>query len=136
MAEEERVLRQEHVQLGVLEFDPDEGVWVATLTRDNRPIRVRVGGEREPDRQLVDRAVHLFEDFEAFKSQIVEFLRLEGAARPHLADALRVLTIGEVCLFWPDRPGDAMVFFAAPDSCRIWHCDYLGGQPSGLSFDS
>jgi hypothetical protein len=46
------------------------------------------------------------------------------------------LTIEDVCLFWPDRPNDGMIYFHGPDETRVWRCDYVNREPRDLGFDS
>ena len=41
-----------------------------------------------------------------------------------------------VCLFWPDRPDDGMIYFQGPDESRVWRCDYVSRKPRGPNFDS
>lgn len=43
----------------------------------------------------------------------------------------------EVCLFWPERPNDGMLYFKTENETgRLWHSDYRNRTPVGLSFDS
>ena len=52
------------------------------------------------------------------------------------ADEIRQLAIQDVCLFWPDRPDDGMIYFKGPDEFKVWRCDYVARKPQGLGFDS
>jgi hypothetical protein len=134
--QEERLVQRGHPSLGLLEFDPEEEAWVARATLGGRRIRILVVGELEPDPRLVDRAAHVFADYESFQKDITRFLELEAADRPQFSDEIRHLEVADVCFYWPDRPKDAMLFFAGSDDSRVWHCDHLDGCPSLLTFDS
>jgi hypothetical protein len=41
-----------------------------------------------------------------------------------------------VCLFWPERPNDGMLYFKGPDETRVWRSDYRNRLAEGLGFDS
>ena len=69
---------------------------------------------------------------------ISEFLAEEARRVKHLkqfAHEIEQLRIEDVCLFWPKRPNDGMIYFKEPDRYRVWRCDYVGRKPKGLGFD-
>jgi hypothetical protein len=51
------------------------------------------------------------------------------------AGEIRQLVIEDVCLFWPTRPDDGMIYFKGPNAFRVWRCDYIGRTPVALGFD-
>jgi len=134
--QDDRLLQRAHPTLGLLEFDPEEEAWVVAATLGRCHVRFLVGGELEPDPRLVDRAALVLADHESFQKDVCRFLELEADARSQFSREIRHLEVADVCFFWPDRPNDAMLFFTGSDDARVWHCDYLDGHPSSLTFDS
>jgi hypothetical protein len=134
--QQERLLQRGHPILGLLEFDPEEEAWVVTTAVGPDQVRVLIGGDREPDPQLVDSAARLVSDSESFVKNISRFLEQQAEARPESSREIRGLRVAAVCFYWPDRRNTAMVFFAGPHESKVWHCDYLDGNPSSLAFDS
>ena len=64
---------------------------------------------------------------------------MSAAAKPEwelVADEIQALAIRDICLFWPQKTVDGMIFFDGPDEFRCWRCDLVGRVPTGLSFDS
>ena len=63
----------------------------------------------------------------------------DEAARPDwepFSSEIRALAIRNICLFWPNRPDEGIIFFDGPDQFRCWRCDLGNGVPVGLNFDS
>jgi hypothetical protein len=127
-------------QLGplVLNDGGAEGCWVARPTAQGRPVCFQIGGRYEPDPALIARARDLLGSFDRFAADVAAFLAAEAARAPWspFAAEIRALVIRDICLFWPQRPDDGMIFFDGPDECRCWRCDLIGGVPGGLGFDS
>jgi hypothetical protein len=130
----------EDPQLGplILNDGGTDGCWVGRVTFQGRPVKFEIGGNTEPDTALVARAREIFESFDRFNREVMSFLDHEAAQKEWepAANEIRSLTISDVCLFWPDRPDDGMIFFDGPDECRCWRCDLIGRAPVGLGFDS
>jgi hypothetical protein len=121
--------------LGQLTYDPRERWWVATVSVPTQPLTFYIGGE-EPTPALVAHARDIVGNFEQFQTLVREFLDVEAARFKTGAQEVRSLTIESVCLFWPKRPNDGMIYFSAPNEDRVWRCDYVGRKPVGLGFDS
>ena len=49
---------------------------------------------------------------------------------------IRRLRLESICLFWPKRPSDGMLYLEGGLRNRIWRFDYVGRKPAGLGFDS
>jgi hypothetical protein len=83
-------------------------------------------------------AVDLVESAAQFMKTINEFLEAEAAAQPKRAKSIRRLKLAEVCLFWPKRPDDGMLYFATEeaDDQEVWRSDYVARMPSGLGCDT
>ena len=83
----------------------------------------------------------LFREWPGFSRKVADFLEreareMEGARQPRPAEEIRQLTLESICLFWPDRPDDGMLYFDGPDEYRVWRCDYVDREPRALGFDS
>lgn len=127
-------------QLGplVLNDGGADGCWVAHATADELPVRFEIGGRFEPDPALMARARDILVSFDRFAAVVAAFLAEEASRKewePFAAE-IRALKIQDICLFWPRRPDDGMIFFDGPNECRCWRCDLVGRVPAGLSFDS
>jgi hypothetical protein len=115
-----------------------EGCWVARVTAQGKPVCIQIGGRYEPDPTLIGRARDIVESYDRFAATVAAFLANE-AAQPGwepFADEIRALAIRDICLFWPKKPDDGMIFFGGPDEFRCWRCDLADGRPVGLNFDS
>jgi hypothetical protein len=128
--------RVDDEQLGPLVLN--EGCWEAQVTPEGSSIRFRIGGRFAPDPVLITRARDILSSFDQFAVEVAGFLASEAAREEWspFADEIRALAIRDLCLFWPHRPDDGMIFFGGPDECRCWRCDLIGRVPSGLGFDS
>jgi hypothetical protein len=132
----------EDEQLGplVLNDGGADGTWVARVTSHGRPLRFEIGGRYEPDQALIARARDIFGSFDRFAAGVAAFLAAQAARQewaPFAAE-IRALAIRDICLFWPNRPHEGMIFFDGGDEyeCRCWRCDLIGRVPTGLGFDS
>jgi hypothetical protein len=140
-ATRDSVGRVEDEQLGplILNDRGTDGCWVARITAQSRLTCFEIGGRYEPDPVLIERARDILQSFDRFAAEVEAFLVAE-AERPEwepFADEIRALVIKEICLFWPARPDDGMIFFEArPQEFRWWRCDLIARVPVGLGFDS
>ena len=125
--------------LGELRLSDNARWWEGRTIVGGRMVVFRIGGEGKPDARLIAHAHDIVRSLPEFEQSVSAFLADEGSQHPHLtqfADEIRQLTIEDVCLFWPDRPDDGMIFFKGPDEFRVWRCDYVARKPRGLGFDS
>lgn len=123
--------------LGELVLSSDGDWWESTITLDGSAVQFQLGGDREPNAALISHAHDIVREFATFSRAVREFLAAEAARLPSAAaDEIRQLTLESVCLFWPQRPDDGMLYFHGPDRDRVWRCDYIHRQPQGLGFDS
>lgn len=116
----------------------NEGCWESRLTIRGKPICFQIGGRYSPDPALIARARTMILSFDEFEAGVNAFLDTEASRdfwAPFAAE-IRSLSIRDVCLFWPRRLDDGMVFFDGPDECRCWRCDLMGMKPTGLGYDS
>ncbi len=134
------IARVEDDRLGslVLNTGGTDGCWVARVTHQGRPVTIEIGGRYEPDPALVARARALLAGFDGFAAEVGGFLAAEAgqAEWAVFADEFRALVIRDVCLFWPRRPKDGMVFFDGPTEWRCWRCDIIDRRPTCLGYDS
>jgi hypothetical protein len=134
------VSRVDDEQLGplILNDGGTDGCWVARVTAEGRPVDFEIGGRYEPDPALIGRARDILASFDQFAAEVAAFLVGEAARQewePFAAE-IRALSIRHICLFWPHRREDGMIFFDGPDECRCWRCDLMGQVPVGLGFDT
>ncbi len=121
--------------LGELLLSSDGDWWESTVLIDGSAVQFQLGGDREPSSYLISHAHDIVREFPTFSRTVCEFLVAEAASQPVAADEIRQLTLESVCLFWPDRPNDGMLYFNGPDEYRVWRCDYINRKPQGLGFD-
>ena len=123
--------------LGTLRWN-EEDWWEADVRIDGRALGFKICGDCEPGAALMAHAREIFRSFKEFDRMVVEFLASQASQAsqwPGASDEIRQLVIEDVCLFWPDRPNDGMIFFKGPDPYRLWRCDYVDRKPRGLGFD-
>ena len=116
----------------------DESCWETRFRHGGRPVVIRIAGRYAPDSALLARAHGLAQTFEEVEAGVRAFLAAEASRddwAPYAAE-IRGLSIREICLFRPGRPGEAMVFFDGPDVCRGWRCALIDRVPTSLGFDS
>ena len=124
--------------LGELRLTGDAEWWEGSTTVGNKTVSFKIGGVVRPDAMLIAHAHDIVMSLPAFEQSVSEFLEGEACTVKQLAqftDEIRQLTIEDVCLFWPDRPDDGMIYFKGPNNFRVWRCDYVGRKPRGLGFD-
>jgi hypothetical protein len=120
---------------------PGETCWEVEV--DKRPkadqvIRFEIAGDSRPAEVLLAHARDIVSDLSVFQRRIQQFLDNEkDKFPPEAASEIEALQLQWVCLFWPHRPDDGMIFFVGPqDELRNWRCDYIARQPMGLGFDT
>jgi hypothetical protein len=127
----------EHPVLGVLEYDEPVAAWRCVVPSDPLKLGFLIAGRDRPDDRLLAHAVSIIESAAGFLAAVREFLASEAVRQPKWANEIGSLKVQEICLFWPRRPDDGMVYFATPtDVGRLWHADYIKRRLVGLGFDS
>ena len=121
--------------LGALRLSAEEDWWEATVSTVNGIVGFKIGGDSAPSRVLIAHAQDIVRTFDDFVRIVGEFLAEEARRKRPYAEEIRQLRIEEVCLFWPERPEDGMIFFKGGNEFRVWRCDYIGGKPERLGFD-
>lgn len=124
-----------HPILGLLRFDDDFECWKARARNGDDVLNFAIAGTEEPDSRLINHALDILSNCRRFRAMMDEFLRSEIGRLAGYEREIEQLTIDEVCLFWPDRPDDGMIYFNCPNDIRVWRCDYIGGKPRCLGFD-
>ncbi len=112
--------------------------WDGSVRVGEYVVGFKIGGSGGPDGRLLEHAHDIVHSFINFRTGVREFLEKEASQVKHLkpfAEEIRQLEIEDVCLFWPKRPHDGMIYFRGPDQYRIWRCDYVDREPRGLGFD-
>jgi hypothetical protein len=125
--------------LGELRLSEDADWWEGNVALEGKSVGFKIGGWRKPDQKLLGHAYDIVRSFANFEHMIADFLASEAREAKCLgrfADEIRKLNIKDVCLFWPKRPNDGMIYFRGPDQYRVWRCDYVTHKPRGLGFDS
>ena len=122
--------------LGPLTWSEDGDWWEADVKIGERKFGIKIGGESSPDAALLAHARNIVGSFDEFRQKVLAFLALEAARSDRFADEIRGLEIQDVCLFWPERPDDGMIYFSGPDEFRLWRCEYVDRKPTQLGFDS
>ena len=126
-------------RIGTLTWSADDEAWLSDPSHCNLGFRFQISGTPEPDKQLIAHAGDIISARDSFVETISRFLEEEGkrvrTLRPY-REEMKNLRVETICLFWPDRPNDGMIFFGGGKDFRSWRCDYIGRQPTGLGFDS
>ena len=130
----------EDPSLGTVTYDDDAEGWRATATIDGKRMNITVGGDMHPASELLAHARDVIGADKTFAAKVRTFLEreTERAELIAYADEIRTLEPDDLCLFWPDRPDDGMIYFRHPEGVengRVWRCDYVGREPRGLGFD-
>ena len=121
--------------LGTLVLNDDVDWWEVKVQTDGETIGFGIGGAQTPDPALIQHAIDITSGYPQFKKMIAEFLKTETQHYRGYEKEIASLTIDDVCLTWPDRPNDGMIYFNGPDEFRCWRCDYVSRKPKGLGFD-
>ena len=121
--------------LGLIRFNLEQKIWEARVA-SARSWRICLGGGAAPDESLIAHAREIAANHEQFSELISSFLRTEAANFPGAEKEITSLQLESLCLFWPARPNDGMLFFEGGEEGRVWRCDYINRKPNGLSFDN
>jgi hypothetical protein len=120
--------------LGTLAWDVDEDAWV--VQGDAAPFRILLAGAAGPTPRLLAHARDLYLAPEKVVGDVASMLGAAAETLPVAKHEILRLRIESVCLMWPDRPEDGMIYFDGPTTAeRIWRCDYVARRPQGLGFD-
>jgi len=130
------VARVDHPRLGPLVFNDEREKWFGKLDTPAGTIGFEIGGGHTPDAGLIAHAVDIVDQPSEFMNMVAAFLEKEAQRDARMADQIRHLELESVCLWWPKRPDDGMLYFSGPDEYRLWRCDYRKRTPLGLGFDS
>jgi hypothetical protein len=131
------VERIEDPVLGVMRLDdPVNRAWVATVEINGKRVEFKIGGDATPSKTLLRHAHEIVNSFGDFERMIADFLAREAQRPEPAAEAIRRLEMDAVCLFWPDRPYDGMIYFKGSEEYGQWRCDYISRKPVDLGFDS
>ncbi len=125
--------------LGTLSWSKEDEAWVSSPEQDGIGFTFQITGTPQPDESLVRHAADISRKKEEFVRSVQRFLSEEAVSVRHLRafkEEIAGLKIDQVCLFWPERPDDGMIFFEGGRDHRGWRCDYVGRTPKGLGFDS
>lgn len=125
--------------LGTLSWSKEDEAWLSSPEHAAIGFAFEIAGAPQPDGSLVRHAADIAKKKEEFVRSVQRFLSEETASVRHLSafnEEIAGLKIERVCLFWPDRPDDGMIFFDGGRDYRGWRCDYVGRTPKGLGFDS
>ena len=122
--------------LGTLRWSEDDQMWEASVSVGDWEVGFLIAGDSQPSNALVAHAHDIVRTLPDFQRMVTAFLAKEAGRLPHAADEIRQLSVEDVCLMWPDRSDDGMIYFRGPDKYRVWRCDYVGRKPKGLGFDS
>jgi hypothetical protein len=121
--------------LGALVYDRDERLWRASVHFGKQPLDFLIAGDDRPAEALLEHARDLAADLPGLRGLVAAFLTDEATRLPIAESEIEGLQLEQVCLFWPDRPDDGMLYFAESADGRLWRCDYVHRSPQNLGFD-
>lgn len=118
--------------------DQVEHCWRASVDVGGREVSIILGGDLTPDPALLAHARQIAGEMGAFVGRVADFLKREAGRieEPDVQAEIENLLVDDVCLFWPDRPNDGMIYFAGPTEERLWRCDYIERRLQGLGCDT
>ncbi len=125
--------------LGTLSWSSDIEAWVTVPQHRGLGFVFEIAGTPRPDAELRKRVAQIAAKKEEFSRAVQRVLAEESASARHLKaykDEIAGLKIESVCLRWPHRPANGMIYFAEGRNYRLWRCDYVDGVPKALGFDS
>ena len=122
--------------LGCISFSEEDGAWLTEPSHGALRFRIHIAGVEAPDARLLAHAEAVARDPISFRAMVSDFLEQSAKQMKDEDDTVRKLEIESLCLFWPDRPDDGMIFFLGGEKYRAWRCDYKNRKPIGLGFDS
>lgn len=110
--------------------------WGGTVQTDDGNVGFRIGGDLSPDLTLLGHARDIVGSYGAFREQVQALISSEASRQEQFAQEIRSLEVKDVCLLWPDRPDDGMIYFSGSNASHLWRCDYVERVPVALGFDS
>ena len=125
--------------LGTLSWSKDDEAWLTRPELGDVGFAFQIYGTPQPAPGLLRHAAEIVEHRDEFILRVNGFLSEEVRSVRHLSpftDEIAGLKIECVCLYWPDRPNDGMIYFIGGRDYRLWRCDYVARAPKGLGFDS
>jgi hypothetical protein len=125
-----------HATLGEFAYSEEEEAWLSDPKHGALGFCFHITGDEKPDARLLPHAESVAHDADAFRKMVGDFLESEADRMKPRQAAIRELKIDMVCLFWPERPDDGMIYFTGGDSYGLWRCDYQNGKPIALGYDS
>jgi hypothetical protein len=96
-------------------------------------VTISIAGVAEPRQDMLAHAREIVGSFAEFRRRIAQFLQEQARTMPAWAPEIAQLELETIYLWAPDA---GMIYFRGPDEYRVWRCDYAGGLPVGLGFDS
>jgi hypothetical protein len=123
----------------LLSWSQDDEAWLSRVEHHATGFVFQITGTPQPDAALVRHAADILQKKEEFVFSVQRFLAAEAASSSRLSAfkaEIASLKIERVCLFWPDRPEDGMIYFDGGSDGRVWRSDYISRVPKGLGFDS
>ena len=125
-----------HPTLGPITYSDEEEAWLTDPAHASLGFRFHIAGDEAPDAALIPHAESIARDPLSFRNMVGTFLEAEAKRLKDRDDTVRKLEIDMLCLFWPDKPDDGMIYFSGGDRYGVWRCDYRNRKPVGLGFDS
>jgi hypothetical protein len=125
--------------LGTLTWSIEDEAWLSATEYYGMGFVFQISGTPRPDGSLIRHAADIFTKREEFVQTVQQFLSEQTSSDRHFRafkEEISGLKIERVCLFWPNRPDDGMIFFDGGLNHRVWRCDYVARTPKGLGFDS
>ena len=125
--------------LGMLTWSDDDEAWISSATHADAGFGFLITGTPEPHQALLSHAADIFRRKDDFVAEVLARVRLESETVRSLRsyrNEIEGLRVEQLCLFWPARPDDGMIYFTGGIDFRLWRCDYVACQPRGLGFDS
>jgi len=124
--------------LGELKRSVEGEWWEAEVEVGGSHVGFNIGGEPKPNEGLLATAHQILNRWPDFEGEVTTFLASEIGANeffaPYAAE-IQQLVIDDICLFWPERPDDGMIYFSGGEGDRVWRCDYVNAKPQNLGFD-
>jgi hypothetical protein len=122
--------------LGAIAYSELDHEWLTDPTHASLGFRFLIAGEEAPDSALIAHAEAVARNPLSFRKMVSTFLKKEAERLKDKDDTVRKLEIEMLCLFWPDKPDDGMIYFSGGERYGVWRCDYKNRKPVGLGFDS
>jgi hypothetical protein len=112
-----------HATLGEFSYSEEEEAWLSDPSHGDLGFRFHITGDQKPDERLLPHAESVAGGSNTFRKIIGDFLESEACRMKPRAAAIRELKLDTLCLFWPERPNDGMIYFTGGESYGLWRCD-------------